>query len=972
VIRKLPNAPQDVWRAGDDIPDPVENSDGTMTFYHGTIAARVDAIRRDGLRPNLAGYGDDAYVYLASTEGVALWWASRRAWSPAGSGSPIVLTIRIPKGWVRQTNGQWVTDHVVPASMIEFSGVAQAPIAREAEIPSTWYHLTDRARFKLDPNFAPADNAIAIVDRSGRPGIYLGEDVEVWVNGHGYWRPFVVVFQVDPSVVNDPGVHGRYGREMFVPASSFDKLTIERVIPLDAYAREVYGESGWIESNLGVEFDTGKPIQERYKGYHYPGPDVRVMSQAEVARLKKQLRQVKGPHAQARAPEHEESLDDEITRLDKAHADRIAQVFAAWAQSSAMVVTELGGGEELALLSPEMSMPQEGPMRLTYLMHDGPRGHDVGTRTQLAERLAQTLFLQVRPASEAEVMAWTTTPTYVRGAEIVALVQAENEFRQLASRMDRYQEVEAVLQQAHVLSHTDVEAATTLLQQTMARWQEGSGVASTPSRAQAGTHTYRPLIEQPFDVGEVVYHGTASSEDFTVLDGPAWITDDMAVASMYLEDGEGDRRILTYRIKKSPKLAVTDGHGDSWREFVAWANDGGAGDPERGVCDKGLDGYVVDRRSNTMICRPEEFLEFVRVTRMRPHAQAPIARARGVARAGRRDIPPEIQAVMPDLVRVAQREYDDWQQDAEGYDEEVGSGGICHLIADKMAGVLSDKNVMCTTVSSSHEVHVYVVVQLPSGVWNVDIRPHVYERGGGYTWKKIPDVSFEEADIDVDRLSPFPEDFGEYVDAEAPQRRVARAPESGLFAPFSQPEDQHALTLFLHHLAQWMGHAKTSDLEIVFEQWRKSVVLRQWLRDRVNPESMTLYHGTRWETREPLPVVGTIVHRPWPIVQWTDRLGLARWFAGIDKSGGPLAGPPGGTTWPKWIGGVVEEAHASDGQIVVATDALVDLLAAHKLELEAIGASQDTLGMFGGEKWEGEVLTTSAVDGRVIEAQVFA
>lgn len=168
-----------------------------------------------------------------------------------------------------------------------------------------WYHLTSRAKFKLDPKFAPADNAIAIVDRSGRPGIYLSSDVERWVNGYGYWRPFVVEFKADPSVMQDPGVHGRYGGELFVPATSFGKLTIQRVIPLDAYAREKYGEPGWIEQSLEVEFDTGKPIPrpgtpgwaevwKKYRGYRYPGPDVRKMPTADVNRLKKQLRQVKG------------------------------------------------------------------------------------------------------------------------------------------------------------------------------------------------------------------------------------------------------------------------------------------------------------------------------------------------------------------------------------------------------------------------------------------------------------------------------------------------------------------------------------------------------------------------------------------------------------------------------------------------------------------------------------------------------
>jgi len=163
-----------------------------------------------------------------------------------------------------------------------------------------WYHLTDRAKFKLDPKFAPADNAFAIEDRSGRPGIYLAPDIERWVNGKGYWRPFVVEFHVDPSVLNAPGVHGRWGGEMFVLASLFDKITIQRVIPLDAYCREKFGDYGWMESAIGKEFDTGNPIKEHesgtpYKdpfsnGYKYNGKDVRDMSLTETQELKRQLR----------------------------------------------------------------------------------------------------------------------------------------------------------------------------------------------------------------------------------------------------------------------------------------------------------------------------------------------------------------------------------------------------------------------------------------------------------------------------------------------------------------------------------------------------------------------------------------------------------------------------------------------------------------------------------------------------------
>lgn len=78
-------------------------------------------------------------------------------------------------------------------SRSQFTWSEEHAARQAAPIPSTWYHLTDRAKFKLDPRFAPADNALAMEDRSGRPGIYLGSDVERWVNGFGYWRPALVL-----------------------------------------------------------------------------------------------------------------------------------------------------------------------------------------------------------------------------------------------------------------------------------------------------------------------------------------------------------------------------------------------------------------------------------------------------------------------------------------------------------------------------------------------------------------------------------------------------------------------------------------------------------------------------------------------------------------------------------------------------------------------------------------------------------
>lgn len=155
------------------------------------------------------------------------------------------------------------------------------------ETPGThevWYHITDNPRFNLNPAYAPEDNSIAIYSRAGQQGIYLTQDVEKWVNGHNYVRPYVAEFHVDPSVKSQPGAHGRYGGELFIPATLFGKLRLTRVIPIDAYVREEFGEHGWIEAHHETEFDTGKPVARhgRFPNYHYTGPDVRQMSQKQT------------------------------------------------------------------------------------------------------------------------------------------------------------------------------------------------------------------------------------------------------------------------------------------------------------------------------------------------------------------------------------------------------------------------------------------------------------------------------------------------------------------------------------------------------------------------------------------------------------------------------------------------------------------------------------------------------------------
>jgi len=101
------------------------------------------------------------------------------------------------------------------------------------------YHLTDKHRFALDPDYAPQDNAFAIEDRSGRKGLYgVGDrwDVNSWRHGQGYQRPYVAEVHVPKGLAQD----GRWGREKFLPAEHYDQATVHRVIPVAQHDAETY------------------------------------------------------------------------------------------------------------------------------------------------------------------------------------------------------------------------------------------------------------------------------------------------------------------------------------------------------------------------------------------------------------------------------------------------------------------------------------------------------------------------------------------------------------------------------------------------------------------------------------------------------------------------------------------------------------------------------------------------------------
>jgi hypothetical protein len=124
-------------------------------------------------------------------------------------------------------------------------------------------------------------------------------------------------------------------------------------------------------------------------------------------------------------------------------------------------------------------------------------------------------------------------------------------------------------------------------------------------------------------------------------------------------------------------------------------------------------------------------------------------------------------SIRVEMAQAAQKVYDQWYQNEEGFDEMYGGGGICHDIADAIVGVIYDHipNVIAGTVNPScGENHVWTMVALEQEEkdenedqgegYVVDIPYYVYEKGGGYSWTKISDVEFSPEDITISFVDP--------------------------------------------------------------------------------------------------------------------------------------------------------------------------------------------------------------------------
>lgn len=111
----------------------------------------------------------------------------------------------------------------------------------------------------------------------------------------------------------------------------------------------------------------------------------------------------------------------------------------------------------------------------------------------------------------------------------------------------------------------------------------------------------------------------------------------------------------------------------------------------------------------------------------------------------------KLESIRSELAQAAQAVVDEWQQDEEGLDEELGSGGICDRVSEAMSSVVSDKidGVNFTEGGQPGDDHAYFIVYDDEEAFAVDIPPSVYETGGGYSWKKRQDAEIGPEDVSI-------------------------------------------------------------------------------------------------------------------------------------------------------------------------------------------------------------------------------
>jgi len=157
-----------------------------------------------------------------------------------------------------------------------------------------------------------------------------------------------------------------------------------------------------------------------------------------------------------------------------------------------------------------------------------------------------------------------------------------------------------------------------------------------------------------------------------------------------------------------------------------------------------------------------------------------------IRRLGDKDLKSYLNDQKSRLAEAAQRVYDDWSPDDEF--DDYGGGGICDAVANAMSGILSELGFEVVEGGQEGDDHAYLFVHDGKRAFSVDIPASVYETGGGYSWRKRPDVTIDASDVEI-----YPVDIkdilGEDYEAEEAVDEEPEAEEQAVPAEDTPPEN---------------------------------------------------------------------------------------------------------------------------------------------------------------------------------------
>lgn len=124
-----------------------------------------------------------------------------------------------------------------------------------------------------------------------------------------------------------------------------------------------------------------------------------------------------------------------------------------------------------------------------------------------------------------------------------------------------------------------------------------------------------------------------------------------------------------------------------------------------------------------------------------------------VNRATSSDLLTKLIALRSTIAQAAQKVYDQWEQDPEGVDEEFGGGGICDSVSSEIGSILAGVGIDFVDGGQDGDDHAFLYAYDEQEAYEVDIPPGIYERGSGYSWTKIPDVVFDQDDVQITKVN---------------------------------------------------------------------------------------------------------------------------------------------------------------------------------------------------------------------------